>query len=135
GAPGRNLGADSEVEEENRDGRGDRGTRGSRGTAPRRGGLRPTRGLRQTRQLRGSGDLRRGRGRLRELVGEVGEGARLVRALGDGPRVEPAVGQVVQGGQAQRLAQLSRPPRGGRPRGQGRLPLAGGGRRDEGLDL
>ena len=49
----------------------------------------------------------------------------LVRALGAGARlVGPAVRQVVRGRQAERLLQLPRPPRGGRPRRPGRLPLA-----------
>ena len=69
--------------------------------------------------------LRRGRGRPRGVLGAAGRGAALVRALGPGARlVEPAVRQVVRRRQAQRLLQLPRPPRGGRPRRPGRLPLA-----------
>ena len=74
-------------------------------------------------------DLRRGRARLRGLVGALGEGARLVRAVADRARVGRALGEVVPGGEAERVAQLPRPPRRRGPRRQGRLPLDRRGRR------
>ena len=56
-------------------------------------------------------DLRGGRERPRGLVGELGQEARLGRAVERGARLEPAVGQVVRGREAERLAQLPGPPR------------------------
>ena len=49
--------------------------------------------------------------------------------LGHGDGVDPALGEVVRGWHAERLVQLPRPPRGGRRRRQGRLPLGGRARR------
>ena len=61
----------------------------------------------------------------RGVVGEAGRGARLVRAMGPGARrLRGALLQVVHRRQAERLVQRPRPPRRGRPRRQGRLPLA-----------
>ena len=75
-------------------------------------------------------DVRRGRRRLRGLLGRPGpRPPRLGRRLPHHPGVGPALRQVVRRRQAQRLLQLPRPPR---RRGQGRqggLPLGGRARR------
>ncbi len=58
-------------------------------------------------------------------MGRAGEGPALVHGLRGGPRrLRPAVLQVVQGRQAQRVLQLPGPPRRERPRRARRLPLA-----------
>ena len=68
--------------------------------------------------------VRRGRGRLRGVLGEARARAdRLVEAVREDARVGPAVRQVVHRRRAQRRLQLRRPPRRARPRRQGRLPL------------
>ena len=69
--------------------------------------------------------LRGGRADPRGVLGRAGRGARLVRAVGHGARrLRGAVLQVVHRRQAERLLQLPRPPRRGRPRRPRRLPLA-----------
>ena len=61
---------------------------------------------------------------------QAGVGAdRLVEALGHHPRMGAAVREVVRRWRAQRVVQLPRSPRRGRPRRQGRLPLGGRARR------
>ena len=80
--------------------------------------------------------LRRGREGLEGLVDEAGEGAPLVQGAHRGRRrVQPAVLQVVRGRQDQRLLQLPGPPRRGRERRSGRVPLARRGRRGGGHHL
>ena len=74
----------------------------------------------------GRRDLRRGRGRLAGLLGPPGRRSRhLVRRVAHHPRLGPAVRQVVRRRHPQRVVQLPRPPRRGRPRATGRLPLGG----------
>ena len=76
-------------------------------------------------RLRGR-DLRRGRGRLAGLLGPPGRRPRhLVRRVAHDPRLGPAVRPVVRRRHPQRVVQLPRPPRRGRPGRQGRLPLGG----------
>ena len=78
--------------------------------------------------VRGAGEraARDLRPRLRGVLGARGPRARhLVRALHEALRVGAAVRQVVPRRQAERRLQLRRPPRRGRERRQGRLPLGG----------
>ena len=71
-------------------------------------------------------DLRRGRGRLAGLLGPPGRRPRhLVRRVAHDPRLGPALRQVVRRRHPQRVVQLPRPPRRGRPGPEGRLPLGG----------
>ena len=58
-----------------------------------------------------------------------GRPPRLVRGVAHGPRLGPAVREVVRRRQAERLVQLPRPSRRGRPRRQGRVPLGRRARR------
>ena len=67
--------------------------------------------------------------RPRGVLGRAGGPPDLVQALGHGDGLEPAVGDVVRGRHAERLVQLPRPPRRGRRRRQGRVPLGGRARR------
>ena len=73
--------------------------------------------------------LRRRRARLAGLLGHAGARARLDAGVGDDPRLGSAVREVVRRRQAQRLVQLPRPPRRGRPRRPGRVLLGGRARR------
>ena len=69
-------------------------------------------------------------------MGLLGGEARLDRALRRDPRlVRAAVREVVHGREAERLRQLPRPPRRGRRRRPGRLPLGGRGRHPQGDHL
>ena len=80
-------------------------------------------GLRRPGQRDGR-PVRRGRGRLRGVLGEARARAdRLVDAVRDDARMGPAVREVVHRRRAQRRLQLRRPARRARPRRQGRLPL------------
>ena len=101
----------------------------ARGTARGRADLRPAAGVRGAGERRRPLHLRGGRARPRGLVGELGGEARLGRALEPGARVERALGEVVRRRQAERLAQLPRPPRRRRARRPRRLSLGGRGRR------
>ncbi len=93
--------------------------------APGRGPhLSAASGVHRRRACQRPGDLRRGRRRLRGVLGEAGRGApRLDRAVAHGARMGPPVRQVVRGRQAQRHLQLPRPSCGRGPGRQGRVPL------------
>ena len=67
--------------------------------------------------------LPQGRPQLREVLGGLREGARLVQALEEGPRLEAAQGEVVRRRQAERLGQLRGPAPRGRAAQQGRAHL------------
>ncbi|CAA9495799.1 MAG: Acetyl-CoA synthetase, partial [uncultured Solirubrobacteraceae bacterium] len=118
-------------------GRHDAGPRAGAGGAPRAGDVPAARGLRPPCARHRPGTARRGREGPGGLVArpgprapDVGQGAHAGARRFEGP-----VPPVVRRRRAQRVGQLRGPPRGGRARRQGRLPLARGGGRVEGHHL
>ncbi len=100
------------------------------GTAGGGADVPAARGLRARCPGHGPSAPRRGRRRSGGVLGRAGRRAPgLVEALGHRPGLGPAVREVVRRRRAERFVQLRRPPRRGRPRRPGRVPLGGRARR------
>ena len=106
-----------------------------RGPSQRRTTLPPVPGVHRPGKRKRPGRLPTGRRRLRRVLGELGRGASLVRKVGQGSTVGPALRPVVPGRQDQHFLQLFGPSPGRPAPQQGRHRVGGRAGRLEGLYL